>query len=146
MNRIIDIIKDYQQGADKAVNIFKKKYGVSNILEGWWSGLYEQTGKLKEEGLQFYAFHGIGLAAHFKDKIVDFDFAFFPEPRHDGFDLWRITGFIENQIEKYPEYKDKNKIESDFNGLIRNGIIVKPELEDSTTLYFFKEGLDKSVV
>jgi hypothetical protein len=141
MNRIIDIIRDYQKGADEAVKVFKKKYGVNDILKGWRSGLYEQTGKLKEEGLQFYAFHGIGLAAHFKDKIVDFDFVFFPEPRHDGFDLWRITGFIENQIAKYPEYKDRNKIENDFNELIRNEIITNPELEDSTTLYFFQDSI-----
>jgi hypothetical protein len=142
MNRIIDIIKDYQKGADRAVSIFKRKYGVNDILKGYRSGLYEQTGKIKEEGLHFYAFHGIGLAAHFTDKIVDFDFAFFPQPRHDGFDLWRITGFIENQILKYPEYQDKNKIENDFDELIRNGIIVKPQLENSTTLYFFKETLN----
>jgi hypothetical protein len=82
------------------------------------------------------------LAAHFKDKIIDFDFAFFPEPRHDGFDLWRITGFIQNQISKYPEYQDKNKIENDFNELIKNGIIIKPKLDNITTLYFFRETLD----
>jgi hypothetical protein len=72
---------------------------------------------------------------------VDFDFAYFPEPRQDGFDLWRLTNFIQNQCNKYPDYNDKEKIEREFNELIQNGIIAKPKLEDSTTLYFFKNTL-----
>ncbi|TSJ47605.1 DUF6896 domain-containing protein [Fluviicola chungangensis] len=148
MNRIsfLDIIKDYQSLADKAVKIFQNKYQVNNILEGWHSRKYEQTGKLPDEGLSFYAFHGIGLAAHFKDEIVDFDFAFFPEPRHDGFDLWRLTNFIQNQIAKYPEYEDNKKIEREFNDLIKNGVIAKPKLEFSTTLYFFKDTLNTELI
>jgi hypothetical protein len=63
---LIDIIKDYQAGADKAVKIFKDKYKVNDILEGWHSGLYDQTGKLVDEGLYFYAFHGIGLSCSFQ--------------------------------------------------------------------------------
>lgn len=148
MNAIsfLDIIKDYQSSADKAVRIFQNKYQVNDILEGWHSRKYEQTGKLPDEGLSFYAFHGIGLAAHFKDKIVDFDFAYFPEPRHDGFDLWRLTNFIHNQIDKYPEYQDNKKIEREFNELIKNGVIAKPKLEYSTTLYFFKDTLNTELI
>jgi len=142
---LLYIIKDYQLSADKAVQIFKDKYNVNDILEGWHSKVYEQTGKLIDEGLYFYAFHGIGLAAHFKDKFVDFDFAYFPEPRHDGFDLWRLTNFIQNQGSKYHDYKDKEKIEREFNELIKNGVIAKPKLENSTTLYFFKNALKTDI-
>lgn len=143
---LIDIIKDYQTVADKAVCIFKDKYKVNDLLEGWHSGVYEQTGKLIAEGLYFYAFHGIGLAAHFKDIIVDFDFAYFPEPRHDGFDLWRLTNFIQNQYNKYPDYKDKAKIEKEFRELIQKNVIAKPKLENSTTLYFFMNTLNTDLV
>ena len=144
--KLLDIIKDYQLSSDKAVRIFKEKYKVNNILEGWHDRVYEQTGKLVDEGLYFYAFHGIGLAAHFKDKIVDFDFAYFPEPRHDGFDLWRLTNFIQNQRNKYPDYKDIEKIEKEFYELIKNGVIAKPKLENSTTLYFFKDRLKTEII
>lgn len=143
---LIDIIKDYQAGADKAVCIFKDKYKVNDILEGWHSKLYKQTGKLIDEGLYFYAFHGIGLSAHFKDKIVDFDFAYFPEPRHDGFDLWRLISFIKNQRNKYPGYKEKETIETEFFELIQKGVIAKPKLKDSTTLYFFKHTLKPDLI
>lgn len=143
---LLEIIYDYQSAADKAVCIFKEKYGVDDILEGWHSGVYRQTGKLIEEGLYFYAFHGIGLAAHFKDKIVDFDFAYFPEPRHDGFDLWRLTNFIQNQRNKYPDYTEVGKAEREFNELIENGIIARPKLRNSTTLYFFKHTLHTTAI
>jgi hypothetical protein len=142
---LIDIIKDYQLSVDKTVNIFKNKYKVNDILEGWHNKIYDQTGKLLEEGLYFYAFHGIGLAARFKDKIVDFDFAYFPEPRHDGFDLWRLTNFIQNQRNKYPEYKEKEKIENEFNELIKKRVIAKPKLENSNTLYFFSDTIMKEM-
>ena len=145
-NTLISIIKDYQESADNAVRIFKDKYKVNDILVGWHSGVYKQTGKLIEEGLYFYAFHGIGLAAHFTDKIVDFDFAYFPEPRHDGFDLWRLENFIENQHNKYPEFKDKYRIESEFNTLVAKGVIAKPKLENSTTLYFFSDTLNPELI
>ncbi len=143
---LLDIIKDYQISADKAVRIFKEKYKVNDIIEGWHRGLYEQTGKLPDEGLRFYAFHGIGLAAHFKDKIVDFDLSYFPEPRHDGFDLWRLTNFIQNQAEKYPHYKGKEKIEREFIELIKKGVIAMPKLENSTTLYFFRNTLETELI
>lgn len=143
---LIDIIKDYQESADRAVTIFKNKFKVDNLLEGWHSKVYNQTGKLINEGIYFYAFHGIGLAAHFKDKIVDFDFAFFPEQRHDGFDLWRLTNFIQNQRNKYPEFKDKKKIEKEFNELIKRGIIIIPKLKHSTNLYFFTDTLNDDMI
>lgn len=143
---LIDIIKDYQISANEAVNIFKAKYKVNDILEGWHNRVYEQTGKLIDEGIYFYAFHGIGLAAHFKDKIVDFDFAYFPEPRHDGFDLWRLKNFIQNQRNKYPKYRDTTKVEKEFNELIKKGIIVKPKLTNSTFLYFFKSTLKTDTI
>jgi hypothetical protein len=141
---LIDVIKDYQETADKAVNIIKDAFQVTNIIYGWRNGLYEQTGELKERGLKFYAFHGIGLAAHFADRIVDFDFAYLPEPRHDGFDLWRLKGFIENQSSKYGKYLDEGKLEREFKGLVEQGVIIKPNQKFSTDLYFFKESLTVS--
>ena len=141
---LFDVIKDYQETADKAVTIIKDVFQVSNIIHGWRNGLYEQTGELKERGLKFYAFHGIGLAAHFSDKIVDFDFAYLPEPRHYGFDLWRLKGFIESQPSKYEKYLDERKLEREFKELVDQGVITQPKQVFSTELYFFKESLTDS--
>lgn len=59
---IIELIKDFTNTANEGVQILKEKYGVSDLLKGWHSGLYEQTGKLKDLGIEFYAFHGCGLS------------------------------------------------------------------------------------
>lgn len=58
---ILDVIKGYQETVTKAVNIFKCKYKINDLLEGWYNRVYQQIGKLIEEGVYFYAFHGIGL-------------------------------------------------------------------------------------
>ncbi|MDC1162098.1 hypothetical protein OAT18_01515 [Tenacibaculum sp.] len=133
---IIELIKDFTNTVDKGVQILKDKYGVSDLLEGWHSGLYEQTGKLKDLGIEFYAFHGCGLALHFRNKKVDFDFAYVPEQRHDGFDLWRLHGFAQGQPKKYNKYLDKINLEKDFKQLLKKEIICLPAQDNSPKQYF----------
>jgi hypothetical protein len=104
--------------------------------------IYPLVGKLKGHHIKRYAFHGIGLAVDFDDNTsVDFDFAYFPAQRHDGFDLWRLGEFVSTRPEKYGKYLDKKKLEDDFNRLIERGIIVNPDISPSTMLYFFKSAL-----
>jgi hypothetical protein len=57
-----------------------------------------------------------------------------------------LTNFITSQRNKYPAYQDKEKIEKEFTQLVLKGIIAKPILDNSTTLYFFKDGLNESQV
>jgi hypothetical protein len=136
---ILELILDFQQTADKAVKLFQTKYGITNLLEGWHSRLYEQTGNLTDIGIRFYAFHGCGLATHFRNKSVDFDFAFIPEQRHDGFDLWRLHGFVQSQPFSYNKYLDKVTLEKDFNKLKEMNIIGLPEQDNSPQQYFLTE-------
>lgn len=139
---ISDLITDYQSSASQVVKIFKEKYKVKDLLEGWHAGMYKQTGNLSEYGLKFYAFHGIGIAAHFKEKLVDFDFAYIPELRYDGFDLWRLTSFVNSQPEKYGKYKNKQILKSEFDSLIKDKLITNPKTEFHTTLYFWAKDLN----
>ena len=43
---ILDLIKDFIETANKGVEILRRKFGVTDLLEGWHSRQYEQTGKL----------------------------------------------------------------------------------------------------
>jgi hypothetical protein len=138
---IIELIKDFQETADKAVTLFQEKYGITNLLEGWHSGLYEQTGKLREIGIRFYAFHGCGLSVFFKNKHVEFDFAFIPEQRHDCFDLWRLQMFAQNHPFTYNNFLYGNTLENDFKDLIEKKIIVVPKQGNSPEQYFFATDL-----
>ncbi|WP_420488421.1 DUF6896 domain-containing protein [Pedobacter steynii] len=70
----------------------------------------------------------------------------FPELRHDGFDLWRLKNFIQNQRNKFPNYRDATKVEKEFNDLIKKVVIIKPKLINSTSLYFFKSTLKTGTI
>jgi hypothetical protein len=140
---IFDLIMDYQNAANKVMTAFKQKYKRTDLLSAYrHDKIFPQVGEILEYGIIRYAFHGIGLHSTFNDNsTVDFDFAFIPEQRNDGFDLWRLSEFISDQPEKYKKYLDKQKLANDFNNLIEREIILKPDVEFSTTLYFFKGDL-----
>lgn len=142
---IIDLITDYQKNVEKVMQAFKQEFNRTDLLTAYrHDKIYPQVGELRSHHIKRYAFHGIGLAVDFDDNTsVDFDFAFLPEQRHDGFDLWRLSEFVSSCPDKYKKYLDKKKLEEDFNRLIANGIILNPEISPSTTLYFFKSALTK---
>ena len=142
---ILELINDFTNTVDKGVEIFRNKYGVSDLLKGWHEGLYEQTGKLKDLGIEFYAFHGCGLALHFRNKKVDFDFAYVPDQRHDGFDLWRLHGFAQGQPKKYNIYLDKTNLEKDFKQLLKKEIICLPTQDNSPKQYFLTSDIRKTL-
>lgn len=143
---IHELITDFQNSAKEVVEIFKRVYNVDNILEGWHSGIYEQTGKIPEEGLNFYACHGIGIAAHFSDKLIDFDFAYLPELRYDGFDLWRLTSFAKSQPKKYGKFLNEKQIELEFEQLKKENLIYNPLIIGVTHNYFWIKDLDKDLI
>ena len=142
---IFDLINDYQDNVEKVMQAFKKEFNRTDLLTAYrHDKIYPQVGKLKRHHIKRYAFHGIGLAVDFDDNTsVDFDFAFLPEQRHDGFDLWRLSQFVSSRPAKYKKHLDKKKLEDDFNKLIEKGIIVNPDVSPSTSLYFFKSTLTK---
>ena len=141
---ILDLIKDFIETANKGVELLRRKFGVTDLLEGWHSGQYEQTGKLKELGIEFYAFHGCGLSLHFINKTIDFDFAYTPEQRHDGFDLWRLHIFASGQPIKYYKYIDKPNLEKDFEKLLKNRTIYLPKQDGSSDQYFLTNLFEES--
>ncbi len=143
---IYKLIADFQNSAKEVVEIFKRAYNVDNILEGWHTGKYEQTGKIHDEGLKFYACHGIGIAAHFSDKIIDFDFAYLPELRYDGFDLLRLTAFAKSQPEKYTKFLNEKQIEAEFEQLKKENLIYNPLNVGLTHNYFWIKDLDEDLI
>ena len=104
------VIEDYLQEVEHAVMLFKDIIGDKNPLKAWKDNDIPQKGKLTE-GVE-YEFHGIGCVLIYKNHEIDFDFG--PEGRYDGFDLWRLTQFIESRAEKYPRYQDKDVLKGDF--------------------------------
>jgi hypothetical protein len=143
---IVDLIQDYQENVERAIKAFKKAFNRTDLLTAYRSDkICPQVGRLPKYHIEHYAFHGIGLAVMFDDNTsIDFDFAFLPEQRHDGFDLWRLNDFASSRPYKYKKYLDKKKLEDDFNKLVEQQVIIKPDVTPSTDLYFFKYSLTKS--
>jgi hypothetical protein len=114
---IVDLITDYQANVERVMNAFKQEFNRTDLLTAYrHDKIYPQVGSLNKYHIKRYAFHGIGLAVDFDDNTsVDFDFAFLPEQRHDGFDLWRLSEFVSSRPDKYKKYLDKEKLEEDFN-------------------------------
>jgi hypothetical protein len=140
---ITDLIIDYQQSVERVMAAFGKEFNRTDLLTAWKSDkILQQKGQLTKYHIKRYTFHGIGLAVDFDDNTsVDFDFAFFPEQRHDGFDLHKLGEFVSTRPNKYKKYLDRKKLEADFNKQVERGVIVNPNLIFSTTLYFFKSSL-----
>jgi len=140
---IVDLIADYQEQVDRVMRAFKKEFNRSDLLIAYrHDKIFPQVGKLMKYKIKRYAFHGIGLAVDFDDNTsVDFDFAFLPEQRHDGFDLWRLEKFVSTRADKYKKYLDRKKLKEDFNLLIERNVIKNPDIIPSTSLYFFQHAL-----
>lgn len=145
VHNIIDLITDYQENVERVMKAFKQEFERTDLLTAYrHDKIYPQVGRLKKHHIKRYAFHGIGLAVDFDDNTsINFDFAFLPEQRHDGFDLWRLGEFVSSHPDKYKKYLDEKMLEEDFNRLIDQGIIINPNVSPSTTLYFFKSALTK---
>ena len=89
---IVDLIKDYQESVEQVMKAFNQEFNRTDLLTAYrHDKIYPQVGKLKKHFIKRYAFHGIGLAVDFDDNTsIDFDFAFLPEQRHDGFDFQKL--------------------------------------------------------
>ena len=142
---IVELILDYQAAIRQVMTAFEKKYNRTDLLTAYrHDKILSQIGNINEFGIKQYAFHGIGLQATFSNgKSVDFDFAFLPEQRSDGFDLWRLHEFVAERTDKFKKYANKEYLERDFNDLVQRGSIVNPDMNPSTTFYFFKDSLEK---
>ena len=135
------MITDFIDTVNKGIQIFREKYQIIDLLDGKRKGLYKPTGKLRDLGIEFYAFHGCGLSLHFRNKKVDFDFTYVPEQKHNGFDLWRLQGFAQGQPKKYNIYLKKSNLEKEFDLLLAKGIIYLPKNNNSQNQYFLTSTL-----
>jgi hypothetical protein len=75
-----------------------------------------QTGEL-EGGIKYFK-HGYGCAVHLPSGSVDFDFG--PQGEYNGFDEWRLWGFLQNS--KMPKiFRTEAELKQEFVLAIENG-------------------------
>ena len=141
---ILNLINDYQNTVLEVIEIFKNEFEVDDIWNGYYTGIYEQTGEIPNKGIKYYAFHGIGIVVHFEDKNCDFNYAYMPKLRHDGFDLMRLTQYMNSQPNKYSQFLNENILISEFERLKKEKLIYNPLTECITHLYFWTKDLSQN--
>lgn len=117
---IEQVIAEYLQQVEKCLSLFESKFGRRDLVRAWRERAIPQAAELAE-GIEYHM-HGVGCAVEFSDYDVDFDFA---SPDQAGFDAWRLWLFAKQFPERYPEYQDREVVESALNRLIEAGAIAR---------------------
>ena len=92
----------------------------------------EQVGILG--GKYKYFFHGVGCKVQISKKdIVDFDYG--ANGRIDGFDEWRLCGFIRTRSKQYPNVQESD-IKKWFQEAIDAKEIKKADSREYGNLYY----------
>lgn len=136
---LLNIIQDYQASISKVFAVFKNIYEAQEN-KAWWNGkVYQWTTKWLEKRLAPYSKQKDSPDAAYKGQILDSDFNAPQKSQQVGFDLPRLTSFIQNNPTQYPNYQDAEKIEREFEELIRNKVIEKPRFGNEANLYFIRK-------
>jgi len=134
MEKLLELIADYQSMVNKGVTELQKTYSTTEILKGWHQKKIPKSGILPS-GIEF-DFHGIGCILTIDGFDVNFDYG--PNNRFDGFDLWRLSCFVNEKKNTYSEYfSNKNLLKCHFLELEDKGVIYQLE-STSSSLYFLK--------
>jgi hypothetical protein len=137
-DRLLVMIKDYQQRVARFVAAAKAAFGEEDLLAAAWAKRLPEEGHLDDAEESSFQFHGAGCAVKTRDAEVDFDFG--PEGRHDGFDAWRLCIFAESQPQVYPEFQDAAVIERALEELLHSDVIFSPRWPPSPHLSYFWTG------
>jgi hypothetical protein len=128
-----NIISDFQKKVEEANELLKKYLEIDDPQN--WGPPIEQVGMLGGE--HKYFFHGVGCKVHISKKnIIDFDYG--ANGRIDGFDEWRLCGFINSRQKKYSNIKESD-IKVWFQEAIDSKEIKKTESREYGNLYYLSK-------
>ena len=127
------IIFDFQEKVEEA-NELLKKYLNTDEPHNWGPPIV-QVGILG--GKHKYYFHGVGCKVQISKKdVVDFDYG--ANGRIDGFDEWRLCGFISTRRKQYPNVQESD-IKKWFQGAIEAKEIKKADSREYGNLYYLEQ-------
>jgi hypothetical protein len=137
---LIIIIEDYISEAVSLCKNLKKKYEVENLIIAWRQKKIPESGYIDSEDKISFLFHGVGCTFESDAFVIDLDFGF--SGRCDGFDLWRIKRYI-NQNEKFKHsvFQEASILNEVFKELEISEKIVCPKLHPSKHLYYFSDSI-----
>jgi hypothetical protein len=134
MNTLLVPIREYLEKIRYGMSLFENQFGTNQILRAWHEGRIPKDGSF-EDDIRF-EMHGIGCTIYFPDIDLDFDFG--PDNSFDGFDLWRLSHYVRQQSDAYPEYQEYEALKLAFDALILSGHI-EQRYPQISNLYFLSE-------
>ncbi|MBA6362404.1 hypothetical protein H4J56_18880 [Colwellia sp. BRX8-4] len=124
------IISDFQNKVEEANELLKKFLDTDKPHN--WGVSIEQVGMLG--GKHKYFFHGVGCKVEISKKnVVDFDYG--SNGRIDGFDEWRLCGFVNTRKKQYPNVQESH-IKQWFQEAIEAKEIKKADSREYGNLYY----------
>lgn len=120
---LADLIQDYQGKVYEALALMQRSgIRMPSSRFGWVTSRTPQNGKLN--GDISYFKHGAGCAVYFPDDEVDFDFGDGGEI--NGFDVRRLSLFLEGKLSKYG-FESLSDLEACFDSAVADGHLVRSE-------------------
>jgi len=134
---MLELIGDYISCATYMCSTLRDSYITNEtLLRSRRINLIPKDGELSE-GITF-SFHGTGCYFEFENGNIDIDFG--PDDRCDGFDDYRLYEFLEQtKSGGYKELHDKYVFQGEFEKLISAGVIIKPDWELNSHLFYLRE-------
>jgi len=131
----LKIITDFQVKVEEANELLKKYLDIEEPHN--WGPPIEQVGILG--GKYKYFFHGVGCKVHISKKdIINFDYG--TKGRIDGFDEWRLCGFISTRKMNYPNVQEHD-IKEWFQRAIEVQEIKKLDSNEYGNLYYLVQNI-----
>lgn len=124
------IISDFKEKVEEANELLKRHLEIDEPHN--WGPPIKQVGILG--GKHKYFFHGIGCKVHISKKdVIDFDYG--TNGRIDGFDEWRLCGFVRTRSKQYPNVKESD-IKQWFQEAVEAKEIKKADSREYGNLYY----------
>lgn len=114
LERLLDLIRDYQAAVEEAITHFERHRGLERPQhpQDWISSSLPQTGFIDAEQTLPYFLHGYGCAVRLPSGGVDWDFGL--EGQTDGFDAWRLWQFARSRPTAFPEFQEEAVLQAAF--------------------------------
>lgn len=126
-----NLIASYLADVAKGMALFEKLIGKKRPIKAWRDKDIEQKGNLSSEVK--YELHGIGCFLIYPEYYVNFDFG--PNGRFDGFELWRLSQYLDERKSNYQAY-DESLLKQDFEQALKDGVIAKSKAQYCNLYYF----------
>ncbi|HEY8559164.1 MAG TPA: hypothetical protein VIL74_02090 [Pyrinomonadaceae bacterium] len=137
LKRFVAFLKEYESRVKEAYELFREHKGLEN--PAYWRMLdFEKSGFIDDKHTIAYHFHGKGCRVKLPSGEVDWDFT---ADGTVGLSVGFLHSFAKRGSEDYPEFRNLETLEGDFQEAILKGVLVRHPNEMSDYTFFLNVGI-----